>query len=402
MGEYAAETLRVSPRSTPLYRATAKQFANWCVDNGRSFPSVTTGDILDFQDFLRSTKRNKDSTVRSKTGHLAHFYRWAVSVNAVGSSPMVGIPRQGIKVQPRVPFSVSELRQLWETSPTPRHQALIGLLGILGLRCDDVTALDVTDIRRAEPYGSLNLHYRSGPRADIQVLVAPQIMQVIEEVAGSRRSGPLLTTRAGSRLTRHAVAGILKTSANASGLGVPVTSSSLSYTLRGLALEHGFSYQGTIAATGEIGASHGRSWVPVRSTRPEQHAMIRLAHLVFEDPGSTFSMLFEAGVALTESALPPAIAVMTAGAALERHLRELARARGITFDKAESKLQLSAYIARLTAARIVLKTDHGILTTIEGWRNKAAHGWFDEVDRANAEWVLNHCRLLIERYPLEA
>lgn len=314
LGAYAAASVRAAPQSRQSYQIAAKQFATWCSDTGRNFPNATSSDILDFQAYLRSTRRNKESTVRSKTVCLGHFYRWAVSVNLVESSPIDGIPRKNINVRPRVPFSVAELRQLWDTAPTPRHQLLIGLLGILGLRSEEVLALDVTDIRRAQPYGSLKLRNRSGPRADVQVLVAPQIMEAIDLVAGTRRSGPLLTTRQGHRLTRHAASGLLRTSANASGLGVPVTQSSLMYTLRGLSLEHGFSYQGTIAATGEIGASHGRSWVPVRSARPEQHAMIRLAHLVFEDPGSTFSMLFEAAVALTESALPPAIAVMTAGA----------------------------------------------------------------------------------------
>lgn len=128
--------------------------------------------------------------------------------------------------------------------------------------------------------------------------------------------------------------------------------------------------------------------------------MIRLAHLLFHDPRSTSSMIFEAGVALNESALPPAIAVMTAGAALERHLRELSRELGMEFDKPESKLQLGAYISRLTGKGPVTAADNQLLTSIETRRNTAAHGWFDEINHEGAEWVLSNCRALIERYPL--
>lgn len=399
LGRYATEFVGTE-RSRTAFRSFARYFAAWCETTDRPFPDVAPVDILDFQEHLRRDRRNSETTISSKTRGLANFYRWAVSAGLVDSYPLAGIPTMPVRVKPRNTYSLKELRCFWYTAPTLRHRVAVGLLGILGLPLDDVVALDIPDIRRRQPYGTLNLRPRNGARSDVQVLIPAELMAAIDEYVAGRRSGPLLTTKDGRRLSRHAVYGVLKTVEKNSGLAIPVSPSTLSYTLRALALEHGFSYLGTVAATGEIGASRGRRWIASRDARPEQHAMIRLAHLLFDDPSSPNSMIFEAAVALTESALPPAIAVMTAGAALERHLRELSQCLGIQFDKPASKLQLGAYISRLTGAGALTAADNRLLTAIETWRNKAAHGWFDEIGHSDAVWVLNTCRELIARYPL--
>lgn len=398
LGAYIA-SLRGASGTVTIRRLIATEFIEWCSQTGLHFPDVTSMDILEFEQHLARNKRNKKTTISTKLRGLIHMYRWMIANDVVSTSPLERFVIPRVEVKPMATLSLEELRSLWTACPTPRHRAVVGLLGFMGLTVDDVCSADLSDIKPGKPYARLALPPRSGAREEIQALIPAQLLDVILAMTSGRTTGPIVTTLDGGRLTRSACLSIVRIAARAAELGRPVSSKNLTYSLRALALQHGFSYLGTIAATGEIGASRGRRWVPTRQARPEQHAAIRLAHLLFDDPESPASMLFEAGVVLTESALPPAVAVMTAGAALERHLRSLARARGIQFAKPENQLQLSSYISRLVETRVVHKADHGLLTSVEHHRNDAAHGWFERVTIAEANEVLSRCLYILERYP---
>lgn len=173
----------------------------------------------------------------------------------------------------------------------------------------------------------------------------------------------------------------------------------LTYTLRAVAIEQGFTYIGVVRAVGEMHHSRSRRWFASAPTSVDQHAAIRLSRLVFDDPESPLGMLDEAAVCLNETALPPAIAVATAGTALESHLRELCRAKKISMHKPEKDLSIMDYAAVLASEKVVAPPDHRLLTTITAYRNDAAHGWFQRISGDTATWVLREVRRFIVTHP---
>jgi hypothetical protein len=271
------------------------------------------------------------------------------------------------------------------------------------MRPDEVAQLDVSDMRRREGYYRVNVSSRPITRGHVEVLVPPEVVDAVEAAKGARRSGPLITRRDGRRLDRASIRHLVQVSAKRAEIPFRVGPMTLAYTLRALAIEHGFSYIGVVRAVGEMHPTKAARWIVGAPNSPEQHAAIRLGRLVFHDQNSVAGILDEAEICLTESVLPDAIAVMTAGAALEKHLREMCRAIDeIEFDKPETQLQMGAYRHALTRHRVLATPDIKKIETVESHRNDAAHGWFELITPDVAREVVRYCREVIHKYQVGA
>lgn len=393
-------TVRARPNTMKVRAVAVKQFVTWCEETDTTFAEITPVMVLRFLQSQRD-KGNAESTLNSKLHTLKHFFGWLVERGLIVSAPTDELPTSSIPPKPRETLTLAELRKIWEAAPTETHRVVVGLLGFAGMRPDEVSSLDVTDFRVANDYHRVTVRSRPPTRGHIEVLVPPEVGTTIQNALGDRRVGPLLIRTDGRRLDRHSLQRMVRISAKYAGIPFKVNSLTLTYTLRALAIEHGFTYLGVVRAVGEIHPTKAGRWFVDAPNAPEQHAAIRLGRLVFTEANTPQGMLAEADVCLTQSSLPDAIAVMTAGAALEKHLRELARENSISFRRPEKDLQIGHYKTELTRVQVLSRHANLRIGIVEKHRNDAAHGWFELVTRDIARDVIDACRDLIAEFPLK-
>ncbi|WP_418605963.1 hypothetical protein [Georgenia sp. SUBG003] len=125
-----------------------------------------------------------------------------------------------------------------------------------------------------------------------------------------------------------------------------------------------------------------------------------MARLVVGTGDEALDYLMHAEVVLRETDLPPAAAAGFAGAALERHLRQLVlQLRGdIEVDGKAAKL--TRWADQLKKEGVFTAADVQLVANIQGYRDSAAHGWMERVSANDAAWVIENAREVVRRYPL--
>lgn len=389
--------------STVATRVLAvRQFRTWCERNGEQFPPLSEQTLWQYVAYRKTVLRQKDSTTTTNVNGLRNFYKWMIGQGIIPPQEVPLAKYSSINLAPiaKETLTVDELRRMWRVAPSPRHRVIVGLLGIVGLRVDEVVNLDIGDIRTEDGYMSLNIRKASGARLNIRALVPNALASEIRTVVGERRSGPVLFRESdGQPENRRTASNAVALCGRRAGLPFKVTPMTLSYTLRAIGIDKGFSYLGLLSALGEVYPPKAKRWHALHVAPPGQHAAIRLGRLVFTENQQSLDYLNQAEIVLGETDLPPAIAVMAAGAAFEAHLRNMCRAASIPIKKSDEDAKISTYTAGLREHRAITNDEIQQIQLIGIARNDAAHGWFDKVDQKRAQDVIRLCRGIIEAHP---
>ncbi|HSE45662.1 MAG TPA: site-specific integrase [Gemmatimonadales bacterium] len=389
----------LSSRTRDLYLRRLRAFGQWCESDGFAASEVSLKDLLRYQEHLVARGAAR-SSINGVMGTISLYLGWLVKRGVIASSPAEGLrPLEEQRVV-RDTLSLEQLRDLWAAATLPLDRVVVALLGFNGMRSDELCAADVSDLTVIDGATVLRIPRRIGSHGFPMTVLAEEISEAIVVHLAGRRSGPLLLASDGKRLDRGKVLRIVRRVSKAAGIPFAVTPMSLIFTMRAQAIERGFSYVGVVRAAGEHEARRLEKMVG-RAPQPlSHHAGVRLARLVVGSGSSTLDLLHHAEVALEETDLPPSVAAMTAGAALERHLRLLCREMAVPLTRDERSSQLSTYVAALMGAKVFNRTDHRIATAIADHRGDAAHGWFEDVSADQARWTIREARALALRFPL--
>lgn len=391
----------LSDRTRDLYLRRLRAFEKWCESGGLAITEVSIKDLLQYQEHLLARGAAR-SSINGVTGVISLYFGWLVKCGAIEASPAEGLRSLEEKRVIRDTLSLEQLRDVWAAARSPLDRAVVALMAFNGVRSDELCAADVSDLTVIDGVDVLRIPRRVGSHGFPMTVLAEEIYEAIVLHLGGRRSGPLLLAADGKRLDRGKVLRIVRRVCKSAGVPFDVTPMSLIFTMRAQAIERGFSYVGVVRATGEHEARRLEKLVG-RAPQPlSHHAGVRLTRLVVGSGSSTLDLLHYAEVALEETDLPPAVATMTAGAALERHLRLLCREMGIPITRDERSSQLSTYVAALMGAKVFTRTDHKIATAIADHRGDAAHGWFEDVSTEQARWTIREAKALTVRFPLTA
>jgi integrase/recombinase XerD len=94
---------------------------------------------------------------------------------------------------------------------SPVDHALACLLGLLGLRVSEACSIDVEDLSLERGHRTVTV---LGKGSKLAVIPLPprvaRVARAVDLAAGERKAGPLLLTRAGNRLNRHAATRIVR------------------------------------------------------------------------------------------------------------------------------------------------------------------------------------------------
>ena len=252
-----------STRTRRAYGADLAAFAAWCAPRGLDVLSARRVQVdLHITGMLDAGAAA--STVARRLSALSSFYRFATVHDLRVDNPVVGVRRPTVDPDHTrtVGLTRDEARALVaaaDADPGPqraRSAALVRLLLHNGLRVDELTAADITDLgtrpgtSTGRPAHRVLGIVRKGGRA-ATVALAPATVEVLEaylqqraaatEVDRARLVGPLLATRTGGRLTQKAVWELVRRLARAGGVEAwaELSPHSLRHTAITLALDAG-------------------------------------------------------------------------------------------------------------------------------------------------------------------
>ena len=90
------------------------------------------------------------------------------------------------------------------------------LLGLLGLRVGEACAANIEDLGMEHGHIVLLVHGKGGK--NVLMPLPPAIARAIDLVVGTRCTGPILRTRTGARMDRHAATRIVRRTAKTAGI----------------------------------------------------------------------------------------------------------------------------------------------------------------------------------------
>jgi integrase/recombinase XerD len=104
-------------------------------------------------------------------------------------------------------------------STNPNDFALVAMLGLLGLRIFEACGADITDL--GEEHGHRVLRVTGKGAKVVLTPLPPAVGRAIDHAIGERDMGPILRTRRGTRMDRHAATRRLHTLADLAGVRLP-------------------------------------------------------------------------------------------------------------------------------------------------------------------------------------
>jgi integrase len=379
------------------YKYILHGFLRWAESERPGSTEVTAQELAGYFDALRLRGR-KPVTVSYHLQILRGFFAWLVGEGHISVDPTADFSTLRQTPLARDTLTIEEMSALWRVAEDPFDRSIVGLLGINALRPDEISRALVSDLGHLDQRKILRLPSRSGIHSSLPYTVLDDSLHeaIVDQMKG-RRSGPLLLRR-GAGVSRKAQAIIVARLGKAAQIPIAITPSTLTFSMRAIAIEKGFSYLGVVRSAGDMETRRLAQWVRRAPNPTADHAALRMARLVVGTGRTSEDLLVQARVLLQESDSPSGVAASFAGAVLERHLRFLTEEHGLNVKTSNPKL--GSYASVLSARRILSPSDVQLIARIQGFRDDAAHGWFDRVTAKNAEWVINEVGHLLQTFPL--
>jgi integrase len=373
-----------TPATRDTYALSLSNWAEWFTEHDIDPEHARPADLLSFRQALQA--QFAASTVNNRFKNVKQFYTWLYLQHHVERDPGALLKVKDVARATRNILTLDELAAMLEAARPGRERIIIGLLGICGLRREEVRFARTEDLHDRSGTTVLSIATRTSANELGYVAIPPALAHEIRTILDGRRTGLILQSATQGPIATTSISTLVRTLASEIGLTGKTTTLSLSYTLRSIAMEHGFPYLGVVRTIPWGSPATTSELLKNTDVPPAEHASMRLGRMlrVADSPDGRY--LLQATILLADRAQPAAVTVMLAGATLERSLREATEAKGLLVTKRDPSL--STYATMLRSVELLsiaqLRTIERILTI----RNLAAHGWFDEVDREDAAWVL--------------
>jgi integrase/recombinase XerD len=230
---------RYSAPTRQSYAADLRQFFAWCNQMELRIFELQRGHIelwgrsMEERGLARATIRRRLSTV-------AGFYKMAVIDGFVAASPAEYVRRPRIDTESAtLGLDRMELSAFVAQGAAggPVDHALACLLGLLGLRVSEACSINVEDFSLERGHRTVTVLGKGSKLAVIPL--PPRIARAVDLAAGERKSGPLLLTRAGNRMNRHAATRIVRRLAKKAGVTKHISPHSLRHSFITAALDAG-------------------------------------------------------------------------------------------------------------------------------------------------------------------
>lgn len=258
------------------YAMDIRIYLRWCVLVGLDPWAAKRAHIELFIRWLEEERHLKPATVSRRLSTVIGFYRSSVIDGYLDGSPAQYVRR------PKVPFESPTLglthlqfeAVIRESRKRPDDEALIMLLGMLGLRVSEACALDVTSLGWEHGHRTVKVLGKGGTITLMPL--PPMVMRAMEAVIGDRTEGPLLRNKWGQRMQRANAAAIVARLAAKAGVKGKISPHSLRHTMVTTMLDAGVSLRDV-----QIAARHADPRTTTRYDRArnnlDRHGVYALA-----------------------------------------------------------------------------------------------------------------------------
>ncbi|TFV81731.1 DUF4145 domain-containing protein [Microbacterium sp. dk485] len=373
-----------------------RKYSGWCDSLGYAPLRIEPAEIYEYRVHLE--RINKPSTVSGQLTIVRAFYRFLVQRGVLTRSPAEDIVPSVPTAAARQYPDTEQLRTLWEVCKRDDERAIVGLLGLCGLKSNELREADVRDISEADGVTLLRLPGRAKSGLRPFVPLCEPLAVVVSRLAEVRGAGALVRSKWDTTFTRHTLLRSTQRIGMRAGLEYALTPQHLTASLRAIGIERGYGYAEIVRSIGEIEARRLTKWVAQHASSMDDHPALRLGRTVLGSGSESAQHLHFADEILRRTDAHPAAAAAHAGAVVERHLRVLMTSRNFALP---SSPKLSAYGAALKQRDVIDNRALQLLNRMQDMRNAAAHGRFDEVSGEDARWLINNARLLIGAYPVD-
>ena len=202
IGEFVAGYASAATRTA--YRSDLSLWFSHCRHHRHDLFEVRRADIEGYARHLEARGRAA-ATVNRRLATITGFYRWAVDEGLVAGNPAGNVRRPRRPTEsPRAGLSRTELKDWLDAAEAEGGQtyALACLLAINGLRVGEACGADVADLAEDRWHHTLAIRGKGDKPAIVPL--PPRTVAAIAPVVADRATGPLLMTRAGTRMNRPA------------------------------------------------------------------------------------------------------------------------------------------------------------------------------------------------------
>lgn len=146
----------------------------------------------DIHAWLDSRPRNAARTRYCDISHIAAFYKWAILENITDTDPTSRVSRPRVRNGLPRPIASEDLRQAIEQAPTAELAAMLHLAAYAGMRCAEISSLDVADVLVTHDPPVILIHGKGGK--DRIVPLHPEARDALGRWSRSTR-GPVFPHR---------------------------------------------------------------------------------------------------------------------------------------------------------------------------------------------------------------
>lgn len=205
-----------------LYRYHLTGWFTWCETQSLDpLADPTRAHVELFIRHLLTDRGLKPSTVANIMAPIKGYFRFAVIDGLIDRNPAeyAHVPKVQRDDSRLLAFDRLELSRFLATARTisPRHHALAYMLGILGLRVSEACSVRVEDYAETERgHRVLRLVGKGGKPATVPLTVP--VLRALDDAAGDRTAGLVVTTLDGRPLDRHSAPALVDTICRRAGL----------------------------------------------------------------------------------------------------------------------------------------------------------------------------------------
>lgn len=276
-------------RTREAYATDLRDFLDWAATVRLDDPLTARRAHLDaYAEHLR-THGASPATVARRLAALSGFYAYAVDEGVLERSPATSLRRPKVGEHAvSTGLSRDELAALVTAAEAdgPRSLVAVLLLGLNGLRVSELCGARVEDLTTERGHQVLRIRRKGGRTA--RVPLAPRTAAAMQLYIGARGTGPLLVTKTGRAMDRHAVWRLLRRLARRS---VPDKASSihphdLRHAFVTLALDTGASLRDVQDAAGHADPRTTRRYDRARHNL-DRHPTYALSSLLSPTDGGS-------------------------------------------------------------------------------------------------------------------
>jgi integrase/recombinase XerD len=253
---------RYTGHTRDSYTTDLKIFFAWCAANGLEPFAARRPHIELFVRWLDEVRQLKPASVSRRLSTVVGFYRFAAIDDWIPASPAEYVRR------PKVPFESARLglthlqfeAMIVASRGRPDDEALIMLIGLLGLRVSEACSTSIEDLGFVHGHRTLKVRGKGG-RIDV-VPLPPAVGRALELATAGRDIGPILRTRRGTRMDRSAATRAVKRIALAAGVHSTMSPHVMRHTFVTTMLDAGVSLRDV-----QIAARHADPRTTIRYDR---------------------------------------------------------------------------------------------------------------------------------------